>query len=236
MPVCHSRKIIFVHIPKTAGTSIEIALGLYGDPKIINWQTLFGKRKQHMTAAEILSHFNNEQKDFFEYYRFSVVRNPFDRVVSEYRWKNKLLNLPFKDYAKSIPDRIKKGDQHVFPQASFLYSKDNKCLVNDIVRIEELSPFWSKFCALQLPEPIPLHRHNSTAPKPYQGYYDSETKQIIEDIYRDDLDLLGYSFDDSPEPSFVRTNIQIISYHIINASRRLRNLIWRITNSHNKTH
>ena len=43
MPVDHRAKLIFVHIPKTAGTSIEQALGLHGDWRYENRDTLFGR-------------------------------------------------------------------------------------------------------------------------------------------------------------------------------------------------
>ncbi len=84
----------FIHIPKCAGTSIEVALGISSKyPEIGNQPTktepdiptLFGGGLQHLTIREILSHYNHfwEEIDF----SFTVVRSPIDRFISHFLWK-----------------------------------------------------------------------------------------------------------------------------------------------------
>ena len=92
MPILHSAKIIFVHIPKTGGGSIEKSLGIYGSDNNGNLtpdlSILYGKYKnkflQHLTISEIKE---RNIKDFESYKKISFVRNPYDKIISEYLWR-----------------------------------------------------------------------------------------------------------------------------------------------------
>lgn len=66
---------VFIHIPKTAGTSLTHALGMQGI--------------SHSTAERWLVHLGRER--FFNRYRFTIVRHPVDRVVSRLLWRFALL-------------------------------------------------------------------------------------------------------------------------------------------------
>ena len=58
---------VFIHINKTAGVSIGKALGL---------------EKQHLTAREYKNSLGNRRWD--KMFKFTIVRNPWDKVVSHY--------------------------------------------------------------------------------------------------------------------------------------------------------
>ena len=69
------KKIIFIHIPRTGGTSVE---------KYFNFKTSTDwkiKTAQHLTLAEYDNHY-----DLDKYFKFTIVRNPWDRLVSWYLW------------------------------------------------------------------------------------------------------------------------------------------------------
>lgn len=86
MPLLRSEKILFIHIPKTGGTSIEAALKTIGPLELFDssstnqCQELFGHSPQHCTIQE-LAKLGISYKD---YQTFAVVRHPYERVVSEY--------------------------------------------------------------------------------------------------------------------------------------------------------
>lgn len=68
MPVCRTRKLLFIHIPKNAGTSITKSLEM--------------ENQGHVAAL----HYKRNLEDFDEFFKFTVIRNPWDRVVSCYEF------------------------------------------------------------------------------------------------------------------------------------------------------
>lgn len=75
--ILHKKKVLFVHIPRTGGSSIENYFGFEGNSNIKKLDTA-----QHATLQEYLQGYPNAES----YYKFSVVRNPWDRLVSWYIW------------------------------------------------------------------------------------------------------------------------------------------------------
>ena len=97
--VNHEKGVIFIHIPKTAGTSIELASNLefnikggdatcYGcNERIQNWM-------QHLTVPELIENEFVKKNEFETYYSFTFVRNAWDRLISEvfYRFDDIIYN------------------------------------------------------------------------------------------------------------------------------------------------
>lgn len=103
-------KVIFVHIPKTGGTSIEVAINShfyrYGYGVIFtneeneinqiryeNLKKVNEMRNLDVTKKFALQHFkSNEYKvllgddTYKEYFKFAICRNPYDRIISEFFW------------------------------------------------------------------------------------------------------------------------------------------------------
>lgn len=99
--ISHKFRTVFVHIPKTAGQSIETAfLNAHG----LTWETrapLLLRRNDdpaagpprlaHLFAREYVALGHVTPRDFDAYHKFSVVRHPYDRAVSAY---NYIADLP----------------------------------------------------------------------------------------------------------------------------------------------
>ena len=96
MVISNSKQFVFVHIPKTGGTSMTHAL-----QEIIQWNdivcggTSYGRQLKnvwgqrwgvgkHSPASEIRSLVGNEV--WRDYFTFTVVRHPIRRALSMYRW------------------------------------------------------------------------------------------------------------------------------------------------------
>jgi len=105
MPLSHS-DCLFIHIPKCAGTSVEVALGIADEyPEIglkptstqPHFASMFGGGLQHLTIKEIVRNFPQviTRKGL---YSFSVIRDPVKRFVSYFLWKNyRFSDVPLDD-------------------------------------------------------------------------------------------------------------------------------------------
>ena len=94
--ICRPFKCLFVHVPKTAGQSVE---QFFMDRMGLDWdsdraEVLLGdnpdttrgtQKLAHLSAWEYVNDGFIERGEFDSLFRFSFVRNPFERIVSEYR-------------------------------------------------------------------------------------------------------------------------------------------------------
>jgi hypothetical protein len=111
--ICFDKKIIFIHIPRCAGTSIKKYLKtISNDWKDTPW---------HLRLNDYNTYYNIDLKD---YYIFTCVRNPYDRLFSIYRFRRNikksenLQKIKFKDWIYEIKKDIKW--KRIKPQAYFL--------------------------------------------------------------------------------------------------------------------
>ena len=119
--------ILFVHVPKTGGSSIEVHLSKFGRAALITDHDHTWPRcnAQHMDAK---SYGRIIPKDFYDY-GFMIVRNPFDRIVSEYRMRHRdhaaagRRIKDFPEWVEGVLRRYKRDhyllDNHIRPQAEF---------------------------------------------------------------------------------------------------------------------
>jgi hypothetical protein len=146
MVVCHIRKIIFIHIPKTAGSSIEHLLRDEGKYELDFIGVRNGRSTHHYMGIEL----KLILKELYPtYYKFSFVRNPYDRLISEYFWcrlnnVGHKFNKTFDEFLDYVEDVIKNKNffkpienDHFIPQYSFLFF-NNKLIVNNIFKYEDI--------------------------------------------------------------------------------------------------
>ena len=110
MPINREKELLFIHVPKTGGTKIEEILGMKyaGDNPDVSGEKLYGLVRinphgsllldgsvaphdelyelQHLTHKQILDYKFVDKNLFDRCYKFAFVRNPFDKVVSEFFW------------------------------------------------------------------------------------------------------------------------------------------------------
>lgn len=147
--ISHKHKCLFVHIPKVAGQSIESA---FLDDLNLTWEdrsTLLlmdnpnlrvGPPKlAHLLAKDYLKYHYLSKNLFDEYFKFSFVRNPFDRTYSFYKYLGFSEFLSFDDFVlKKLRGRfLHRNYWFIRPQYDFIYSNGN-CLVDFIGKFENL--------------------------------------------------------------------------------------------------
>lgn len=151
--ISHRHKTLFVHIPKCGGQSIEdMFLSDLGLGRKDKSHLLLRKRKDgergppklcHLTASDYTGLGFIERELFDAYYRFSVVRNPFDRLCSAYAY------LGFRDlvgFDYFVDEIAAKSLEHqdswywfLRPQTDFILDADGSLLVEEFFRLENLS-------------------------------------------------------------------------------------------------
>jgi len=210
MPIVLDGKAIFIHIPKNAGTSIERAFGLQKPlnyPESKRRELLYGrfdehKAVQHYTPQELIDHKLLTFESYNQMFSFTFVRNPFDRFVSEYKYRcSKHSDFPlFKEFVFHVYKLYQEDGlygflwNHLVPQVDYVAEIQGKG-VDFIGRFENLNQDFKELCRTFDLGGLDLERHNiSSSNKRYQEYFNQETRQIIEQVYGNDLEVFGYSF------------------------------------------
>jgi len=214
MPIDRKEKYIFIHIPKVAGTSIEKALGIYGDNFQLSKNKAFGKFKtktgtfalQHVSLRQLI-HFEiispNEAHDYFS---FSFVRNPWDRAVSDFKWQKSLRKqkYSFREYLKKCRQEtlenkhsrlITYNNCHYIPQSWYLFDKNGFKQVNFIGKYETLETDFEKVRQRIKILHANLSTHNKGKAVPYFFYYfDFRNIFLVKQIYKEDIKRFNYHF------------------------------------------
>jgi hypothetical protein len=138
---------------------------------------------------------------FNSYFKFSFVRNPWDRLVSEY---NFLLERP----AHGRHARVKKLDgfkqfiQMQIPrkdayQINMLCNRQGDLLMDFVGKLENLESDWQTVCTRIGISHQELQRKNATEHRHFQDYYDTESRDLVARYWAREIELFGYSFDDN---------------------------------------
>jgi len=198
MVICHNKRCIFIHIPKTAGTSIEQFIKDNDKNPIILLGVRNGRSMHHFSALEIKSLF---PELFKKYYKFSFVRNPYDRLLSEYYWC-KIQNVGYKfgktkmEFLNYVSNVIKQKTyfknifhDHFIPQYMFIYNTQNKLLVNHLFKYEDLDNAI-RFIKKKIQINGNLHQLNKTNVE--KTDWSNEEKEIIYELYKKDFLYFQY--------------------------------------------
>jgi hypothetical protein len=189
----NEHQCIFIHIPKTAGSSIAAAL--------------FGVNSSHIRCRTYL---DASPRKFREFFKFAFVRNPWDRVVSTYAFlKRGGMNevdrawaeehvAPFPTFDEFVRRKLMEPNVlswvHFRPQSWFICDDDNRLLVDFLGRYERLETDF-KTVAARLGRAVDLPVTNASAHSHFSGYYTPETREIVARAYADDVQTFGYAFD-----------------------------------------
>lgn len=215
------KDLIFIHIPKTAGCSIEhILIKEYEKNNKAFFQEapsfqqkikkVMVKNKQwgqHFSLREIQELYKIQ--DINKCIKFCVVRNPWDRAVSEFLYLNKMKGCACKSL-KEIPRSFQKyvtsdfkcsWKNHISPQVDFIKNKEGKIFMDSIIKFEKLEEQVLKtFDILGINHVDALPKINLSINSkmrkvnPYWAFYNKETKKIIEKKYEEDIDFFEYVF------------------------------------------
>ena len=210
MIISPKRRFAFVHIPKTGGTSFATAYEdraaaddiLIGDtPKArrrknrLAGLTAPGRLWKHSTLADVGDLVGEE------FFVCTIVRNPWDRMVSYYHWLRDqrfahpaVARAQALDFAGFLRDPVIQQSLRASPASRYVTRADGAMQCAAFVRLEhpeDWQPVW-EYLGFQLNIP---HLNASDRQSDWRGYYDSEGIEIMRDLAAADIARFGYSAD-----------------------------------------
>ena len=156
-----------------------------------------GKYPEHGSAGR-LQMFCGKHWD--DYYKFCFVRNPFDRVVSEYIWvtkTRKLKGLSFSDFVKALKDPYE-NTGIVNPNFNNwpMYTINDKLVVDRVARFENLSEDFNSIAeeiGLEINGKLP-HAKNNLRRFDYRSWYSTDDKVVVKELFEKEINQFNYEF------------------------------------------
>ena len=195
MIISHTKKFIYFKIGKTAGTSTEMffeqfcdknidIVGWRGEPPIPEGTTFWN----HMKPCHVKPHVTKQQWE--SYFKFANIRNTWDRMVSKFFWMKKRdtidSNSTFYDFINSQ-----------FPiENLYKHYQCKQNIMNTFISFENLKEDIQYVCdKLNIKANITNLPHvHQTDHKNYREYYTEETKNIVLNRYKDEINFFKYDF------------------------------------------
>jgi hypothetical protein len=192
----NKHKCVYIHVPKAAGTSINLAI--------------YGRTLGHYSAIEIQSKFPKLFRDSFT---FALVRNPWDRIYSAYKFarvgKTESMGVrnpekyqveEFNSFESFVVNWLKFKDveslDFIFqPQFKFVCDENGNLMIDFVGKLEKLDEDMN-FVKKKLNTHFNLSHSNKTYKlSNYQDAYKTqEMIDIVRDLYSKDIELFGYDF------------------------------------------
>ncbi|MFZ4406137.1 MAG: sulfotransferase family 2 domain-containing protein [Paracraurococcus sp.] len=218
MLVSHSHRFIFIHVGKTAGMSIRNTLEPYAteperfkirrparlkdgkpNPLYPMWETLL----LHPTARDVRREIPAEIFD--GYLKFAFVRNPWDFLVSTYTFMLRDPDIPRHAEVKALGSfdaflRWAIAEKSPFPkgitklQSDMLTDEAGNLLVDVIGRYESLNADFAGICQ-RVGIEAALPHLNRSRHADYRAAYTAETRALVAEHFRQDIDNFNYTFD-----------------------------------------
>jgi hypothetical protein len=184
-----ARPFRFVHINKTAGSSIEQALGL---------------RFRHRTAREFIGEIGLDE--WRRQFTFAVVRNPWDRVVSHYSYRVSTDQTGMGGGVISFTDWVREAygrnnplyydkPRMFMPQRDWLCDDGGVLVVDYVARFENLQADFDEVCRRIGRPPVRLPHLKKSSHGDYRALHDAESRAIVARWFEADIREFGYSFE-----------------------------------------
>ena len=194
--ISHKYKFIYTRLPKTGSRSVE---------SILSKLKGVDNTGHHTISKDIT-------EDTKNYFKFTFVRNPWDRLISYYRWRKwgkddcfSSKNKKFKDWVNDVVNlnldeltntegRLSNGPVRAIDQ-QYNSLKDGGTLCVDFIgKFENLQEDFDFICdKIKIPQQKLPHK-NKSKHNHYIEYYDDETRSIVAEKYAKDIEYFGYEF------------------------------------------
>tara|TARA_B110000444_G_scaffold252966_1_gene283054 strand:- start:5558 stop:6121 length:564 start_codon:yes stop_codon:yes gene_type:complete len=184
--ISHTHNFIFIHIPKTGGSSIDDVLKKY----VRRWVL-------HEYLYPDAVYKAQKRNGFKNYFSFCFVRNPWDKIVSQYHFNREYFgmeNYTFEEYVHAFNEgkRISWFNPDFL---SWMTDDEGNVLMDFVGRFEKLQEDFDYVCdQIKIPKQELPHHVKTEDRLHYTEYYNQETQQIIADNYANDIKYFNYEF------------------------------------------
>lgn len=208
---------LFIHIPKTAGRSLSQVLTIQASGNYINRnqykkQTpsdmVDNNRIKHMSARDLRRMFGKAKYDSME--TFSVVRNPFDRLKSLYRYqqqrsRNKQYIQPPRRCLLGFNDFVAECCViNTHSLTDYLTTKNGDLIVSSVLKFESLSADFAQWSQRVIGHPLMLPTIGGTRGSVKDQPFTAESIELVRHTYARDFELFAYSATPPPEDNTPR--------------------------------
>ena len=175
----------FIHINKTGGSSVEQALAL---------------PFHHQTARDRIALLGRDEWD--RRFSFTFVRNPWDKVVSQYHFRkgrDRLRgDLTFPEWVEAT---LVERDQDLMfrrqmfaDQVDWISDRDGAVAVDAVYRYELLREDFARLCD-RLGVRAELQHRKPSQHRHYSSYYDDHSEVLVAEAFQRDITMFGYHFE-----------------------------------------
>lgn len=186
--ISEPRKFIWFRVAKVGTRSIFQMLTEAG----------FELTSEHAMACHYSPRF------YKDYFKFAFVRNPWDRLISYYTYKKAkgqeglggAQTVAFRDWVQAClvdHDPAFWRPKYFVPQFDWIADADGKVLLDFVGKVENLDRDFAEIC-VRIGIDKRLGHRNKSERGDYRDYYDAETRRIVAEVFRKDIDHFGYTF------------------------------------------
>lgn len=202
--ISHKLKYLFIHIPKTAGSALALFLeDSLANEVTVGFSNQTGKDQNVYAACEInedKKSVKHEPHEYFQglygdrlndYYKFTIARNPYDRMMSYHFWGS---NTEYRNFTKEgfMARVVELGEDPWSYQHKYI--NDDYHIIHYENLVEELKGIecLKQYDFDQLPK-INVNRARQNTPTlSYEELYDEEMKSLVYGYYKKEFESFGY--------------------------------------------
>lgn len=201
-----SHKFLFIHIPKTAGNSIQNSLKDYSEEKIVtiaphhDGLERFELRSdsyeihKHSTLRDYRRQLGNDVID--RLFKFTCVRNPWERLISYYFSPHRGITAWDRTEFIQFIETIEPVTHFVANRAVGVQgtTSDHFASMDKYIRFERLDQDFQDICkSIDIPAGN-LARRNVSRHGHYSKYYDADLVEMVRNRFQDEITHFGYEF------------------------------------------
>ena len=199
--ILFEHKCLFIHIPKTGGNSIQNILNTFSEDDIVTFEhhqdgiERFEVRNKQYNINKHSAYTAYQQQlitsDFSLLFKFAVIRNPWDRLISYYFSPHRNVSIwsreefielvhnvkPIRHYIcpKNCKDKL---DSHIDFLARFEFLEDDLVNISQIINIDFKN----------------LPHRNKSIRRDYRSYYDDQLRKLVFNKFKEEIEFGNYQF------------------------------------------